>query len=228
MPNRIIRESALTSHSLAKLSDGAERLFWRLTIVADDAGRFDAYGVTVLARCFPVLADTLSPLKIGKWLAELSQDHVQFYEVNGRQYGQFRKWAEYQRSYGLKSKFPEPPADCGNVPQVPADSRSYPISENRDTRSDIRETRGVPAKRGKVPCPVDFSLTEERRAYAVSKGFTEAEVLFEAFLAHHRANGNQFLDWDAAWQKWVQNEKKYGKPRTDPGEAKRKFLENTP
>lgn len=133
MPNRIIRESALTSHSLAKLSDGAERLFWRLTIVADDKGRFDAYGVTVLSKCFPTLANKLSPLKIGKWLAELSRDHVEFYEVNGRQYGQFCKWAEYQRSYGLKSKFPEPPADCGEIPQSPA--------LIRDPRIDIRESR---------------------------------------------------------------------------------------
>ena len=59
MPSRVIRESALNSPTLAKLSHGAERLFWRLTIIADDAGRFDAHPTVVKARCFPLLVDTL-------------------------------------------------------------------------------------------------------------------------------------------------------------------------
>lgn len=139
MPNRIIRESALTSHSLASLSDGAERLFWRLTVSADDHGRFDAHPVTVKAKCFPTLVDTLKTSKVCAWLTELSIDHCIFYTVDGRAYGQFRKWAEYQRTYNLKSKFPEPPADCGKLPEPPALIRES-ISENRESRIDIRDT----------------------------------------------------------------------------------------
>lgn len=148
MPNRIIRESALTSHSLAKLSDGAERLFWRLTVSADDHGRFDAHPVTVKAKCFPTLVDTLKTSKVCSWLAELSIDHCLFYTVEGRTYGQFRNWAEYQRTYNLKSKFPEPPADCGESPQTPALIRES-ISENRESRienSAVPEDDGTAAR----------------------------------------------------------------------------------
>jgi hypothetical protein len=51
MPDRVTRESALTSETLGGLSDFAERLFWRLTIVADDAGRFIANPAVIAGRC---------------------------------------------------------------------------------------------------------------------------------------------------------------------------------
>lgn len=152
MPNRIIRESALTSHSLAKLSDGAERLFWRLTIVADDYGRFDAYPSTVKAKCFPTKVDCIKTETVRKWLLELSRDHCIFYTVGERVYGYFCNWLEYQRSYGVKSKFPEPAADCGELRQTAADCGNLreipalirdPISENRESRIDIRESISV-------------------------------------------------------------------------------------
>lgn len=136
MPNRIIRESALTSHSLAKLSDGAERLFWRLTIVADDHGRFDAYPPTVKARCFPTLVDRLKSDKIRSWLIELSRDHCLFYTVEGRPYGQFHNWAEYQRQYGHASKFPPVPADCGTSPQDPALTLTLTLNRESILRID--------------------------------------------------------------------------------------------
>jgi len=130
MPNRLIRESALTSRSLDKLSDGAERLFWRMTVTTDDAGRFDADPRVVLARCFPLRIESLKPTTIAKWLRELeAADIIRLYTIDGRSYGYFPSWGKHQRIYGLKSKFPDPPADCGNSPQGPADSRSYSYSD---------------------------------------------------------------------------------------------------
>ena len=70
MPSRIIRESALISRSLDQLSHGAERLFWRLTIVADDYGRFDASHQVIKARCFPLKVDLLKTKEISEWLEE--------------------------------------------------------------------------------------------------------------------------------------------------------------
>lgn len=111
MPNRIIRESALTSHTLAQLSDGAERLFWRLTVVADDHGRFDAYPSTVKARCFPTLVDSITTKRVCGWRDELAaRQIIGLYGVGERVYGWFVNWAKYQRGYGLASKFPDPPA----------------------------------------------------------------------------------------------------------------------
>ena len=42
MPNRWLRDSILTSRTLAELSDFGERLFFRLLVVSDDFGRFNS------------------------------------------------------------------------------------------------------------------------------------------------------------------------------------------
>jgi hypothetical protein len=137
MPNRIIKESALTSRDLDLLSDGAERLFWRMTVTADDVGRFDADPRVVLAKCFPLRIDRLKSATSSRWLTELvSAGIVKLYSVDDRVYGFFPSWGKHQRIYGLKSKFPEPPAECGNIPQIPAESCSYPVSEIRESRID--------------------------------------------------------------------------------------------
>lgn len=137
MPNRIIKESALTSRDLDQLSDGAERLFWRMTVIADDVGRFDADPRVLLAKCFPLRIDRLKPATIEKCLTELVHAGiVKLYCFEKRACGFFVSWEKHQRIYGLKSKFPSPPADCGNFPQVPADSCSYPISDIRESRID--------------------------------------------------------------------------------------------
>ena len=66
MPNRIIRESCTTSPTLDALSDGAERMFWRLTTIADDYGRFDADPRVLLAKCFPLRVGRISIKTIEK------------------------------------------------------------------------------------------------------------------------------------------------------------------
>lgn len=202
MPNRIIRECALTSHTLAKLSGDAERLFWRLTVVADDAGRFDAFPETVKARCFPVLVDSLKTSKVRAWLDELSTDHVTFYEVAGRAYGVFRNWAKYQRAYGFRSKFPEPPADCGNLPQPTALIRD-PRSENRDPRIEIRSTSGG------LPRPTGFPEPWEVEPWMIeyAEGFKlNPHATFAHFRDHHVAKGSVFKSWPAAFRNWCRTQ----------------------
>lgn len=111
MPNRIIKESALDSEDLDKLSNGAERLFWRLVVVADDFGRFEGSPQVVKARCFPRKVDTLRTSEVQTWMNELEPSLVRFYHVNGRQYGFFINWLTHQQKRANKSKFPEPPVD---------------------------------------------------------------------------------------------------------------------
>src|SRR5690348_3653225 len=109
MPNRIIKESALDSEDLDRLSNGAERLFWRLVVVADDFGRFEASPQVVKARCFPRKVDTLRTGQVQTWMNELAPKLVRYYQVNGRQYGFFINWLSHQQKRANKSKFPEPP-----------------------------------------------------------------------------------------------------------------------
>lgn len=113
MPNRIIKESALTSRSLNGCSPEAERLFWRLILIADDFGRFDAEPVVVRSRCFPLLADAIKSNQVDKWIIELAQfDLVRLYFIEQNKYGFFPAWEKHQQKRALKSKYPEPLADA--------------------------------------------------------------------------------------------------------------------
>src|SRR3990167_5020122 len=109
MPNRIIKESCRTSKRLDALSDGAERLFWRLITVADDFGIFEAEPIIIKCSCFPRKADQLKTSKVKQWLEELTEFKlITLYQAeNGCLYAQFMKWDEHQgRKRAKFSKHP--------------------------------------------------------------------------------------------------------------------------
>ena len=109
MPDRFIRESALTSESLSRLSDFAERLFWRLTTIADDFGRFNANPAVVAGRAMP-LVNGATPKKVESLLLELhANGSIQLYEAAGGRFGYFPSWEKHQITRARVSKHPEPP-----------------------------------------------------------------------------------------------------------------------
>ncbi len=132
MPNRIIRESCRTSPTLMLLSDGAERLFWRLTTVADDFGRFEADPDVLRAQCFPRAKEMTFRVKtIAAWFEELRACClVTTYVVNGHQLGFFNTWDKHQRTRAKESKYPAPSSDnmCQQTTANVAESSS---SESR-------------------------------------------------------------------------------------------------
>lgn len=149
MPTRIIRDSAKTSPTLALLSAEAERLFWRLTIHADDYGRFDGNPRVILAGCFPLLIEKISSDQIAQWCGELEAvGTIIFYAVDTRRYGYFPSWFKYQRKYPERkngSKFPEPPDVSRIIPETPGDSRSIPENpaffEGKESKVKDKESK---------------------------------------------------------------------------------------
>lgn len=119
MPNRIIRESCRTSPTLDALSDGAERMFWRLTTVADDYGRFEAHPSILGSACFPLRHGRLRLSQVTKWWLELVENNLcQPYRVGDKLYGQFTTWSTHQSVRAKKSKHPAPPADLAQTLDV--------------------------------------------------------------------------------------------------------------
>lgn len=166
VPNRIIKESALISQDLSKLSDGAERLFWRLLLVADDFGRFDAYPPVVKARCFPTMVESLKINAVQNWMAELEPDLVRYYSREARRYGFFINWEKHQQKRAKMSKFPDPP----EVQQNPDDSNCNQLQSN-------------------VPVFVFEKRDRDRDRDTVASGFDEFWISYPRKIGKKKAEG---------------------------------------
>jgi hypothetical protein len=114
MPNRILRDGIIESERVNTLSCGAELLYRRLMSKVDDYGRFYANPSLILAACYPLQLDRVSPSNVSAWLAECGQlpanvgeplPLVTSYEVNGKKYLQINNFGQRTRS---ESRFPPP------------------------------------------------------------------------------------------------------------------------
>lgn len=136
MPNRIIKESICTSDSVAQMTDFEFRLWIGLIVQADDAGRGDARPAIIKGSVFP-LRETVTARQVEQALHGLAtKGIVSLYDVGGKPYFVLPTWAAHQRVRDCRPKYPEPPlenvnspqlaADCGNAPQVAASCRRLP------------------------------------------------------------------------------------------------------
>ncbi len=104
-------------------------MFWRLTTVADDFGRFNALPMVLQATCFTSMLNAVSQDDTARWMQELhSAGLAEVYEVDGKIFGHFVNWSKYQRVRNQISKFPPPPPRVigGNPPQLAAIRRNSP------------------------------------------------------------------------------------------------------
>lgn len=113
-----------------------------------------------------------------------------------------------------------------SVPNRPALSRAIPLSDS-DSDSDKRgreqpsaAPRNSPKPRTELkqrkpsPIPDDFSLSDAMRQKAIGRyPDADVELMFEQFVAHHRAHGKAMRDWSAAWVTWLGNADRFGYPR---------------
>ena len=128
MPTRDIKESCRTSLTLAQISHGAERLFWRLTTYADDFGRMPADAGVLRGQCFSAMLDAVRESDVSEWLVELeAADLLRLYKTNdGKTFAFFPTWRKHQRVRAKHSKYPSPSsADIcrqmpTNAPEVPS------------------------------------------------------------------------------------------------------------
>jgi len=117
-------------------------MFWRLTTVADDFGRFDANQRVLLSTCFPLKAGILKPEKIELWYRELEVcELVTTYVCNGKRLGFFNTWDKHQDRRAKKSKFPSPTSEniCS---QMRADVL-VSVSEEPRNRGTVSEEPNV-------------------------------------------------------------------------------------
>ena len=132
MPNRIIKESICTSEDIAKLSMGAEILFYHLMVKVDDFGSYFGNEQIIKNTCFPLKSDEIKLKQVSAWLDELiSTGLIRAYIADdGKKYIQFSKWAKHQQIRAKKSKFPEPDFFCNQLISDDCNSCRNPIQSN--------------------------------------------------------------------------------------------------
>ena len=132
MPNRIIKESICTSEDLDVLSPGAEILFYRLIVKADDYGAYYGNEHIVKSTCFPLKPDTaVSGSMVKGWLDELeAAGLIKQYTADGRKYIQLAKWDRHQQIRAKKRKFPDIASVCNQMQSDACNSPRNPIQSN--------------------------------------------------------------------------------------------------
>ncbi len=161
MPNRVIKESIWTSPNLNKLSDLAERHFYRILLLPDDFGCCELTSLVVKGRCYP-LKEKGTISHIEQWNLELEQqDIIRSWKDNGRIYAYFPTFSAHQRIRSLhQRKTPEPPEDviCRQV--TSSDDKCHPNpnpNPNPNPSINIKNSfdefwLSYPNKVGKVGC----------------------------------------------------------------------------
>lgn len=104
MPSRVLREGLLDSDAIGAVSPGAEMLFVRLLLLADDFGRYDGRVSVICRRAF-VNRRAVDEHMTADWLQELDNaDLLRLYEVDGKPYLEIQNFR--QRTRAQVSKYP--------------------------------------------------------------------------------------------------------------------------
>ena len=133
MPNRMLREGLLDSDAVGQVSPGAEMLFVRLMLLADDFGRYDGRVSVICRRAFVNRRTIDEPMTDG-WLAELVAARlVVLYGVKARPYLQIDNFR--QRTRAQVSKYPsQEEASITNQALTPQFVRQAPDTGLPDAR----------------------------------------------------------------------------------------------
>ena len=162
MPNRIISSGILTSDSLSKLSWFDQCVFFRLLVLADDYGRYDARPAVIRGQAFSLYDVTNKDIQAA--LSRLAAvGIIGLYEVGGRSYLQLEHWNSYQRVRNSKEKYPAPPKSYGDMQicrELPRVAASCGLESNPNPKTPLPPTgelfgefwAAYPRKVGKANC----------------------------------------------------------------------------
>ena len=207
MPNRIIKESICTSEQIDELSQGAEILFYRLMVNADDFGLFDARLKLIASKCFPL--KSIDSKRLQADLAEIcASGLVSLYEVDGRTYGRFISWEKHQQIRAKRAKFPMP--ECGREIICNQVQANAPVIQSNPIQSESESKPNPVEKQRATRFPADAVLSDEWFDFCqTERPDLNPEKTFESFkdywIAIPGAKGTK-QDWPATWRNWVRKE----------------------
>ena len=115
MPCRYIREEYLTSERVDLLDVREERFYFRLFLVVDDFGRFEANEKLLKSKVFPLKEDVRAT-DITRWLTACEKAGlIRLYTASGKRYLSIERFAQTRANCrSTKSKYPEPPTETSS------------------------------------------------------------------------------------------------------------------
>lgn len=132
MPNRYVRETAIESSRVNRLSWQGEVFWRRLLNRADDFGRYTASPELLRAALFPLQLDQVSLADVERLLAECEAARLlsTYVGEEGKRYLALHKW---ERGRAIQSRFDDPPPDVA--------ARLEPYRERRPQTSRAKYKR---------------------------------------------------------------------------------------
>lgn len=144
---RMISKSISVSERVNGLSDTFHMLLFTWMVPhADDFGRLFGSPMKVKALVVPMLDKTFK--EVEEALSSLHrQGLIQWYEVGGNQYIQIDKFDRHQTGLHkrTKSKFPDPPGNSGNFPEIPLEEKRTEQNRREEKRKEQNGKEESPA-----------------------------------------------------------------------------------
>lgn len=131
MPCRYIREEYLTSERVDLLDAKAERFYFRLFLVVDDYGRFEANEKLLKSKVFPLKEDVRAT-DISRWLTACEKAGlIRLYSVANKRYLSVDRFSQTRANCrSAKSRYPDPPFEIGSNYSISDSCDDLPLCEN--------------------------------------------------------------------------------------------------
>jgi uncharacterized protein YdaU (DUF1376 family) len=105
-----------------------------------------------------------------------------------------------------------------NNPSQTPDSRQLltpPLPPSAEAKGGAINGHRKRKRKPKSECPSAFEISDPMFDWANGKGLADDRIEHEteAFLAHHKAKGSEWADWQAAWRNWMLNAVKFAQER---------------
>ena len=153
MPNRMLKESILSSEKFNSLTWFEQSTYIRLILLADDYGRLDGRDVILKSYCYP-LDDKVTRSAISKAISHMvNVGLLQKYEVNNKPYLYFPNFGKYQRLRSKTSKYPAPLNGAQNDSCQSHDrhmSDTCPLEEEVEEELEVEEKENLKEKAATV------------------------------------------------------------------------------
>lgn len=216
MPNRIIRESILSSDKVDQLDPPAEVFYRRLLSKVDDYGRFDARPAVLRAYLFPLRLDRVREADISRWMAACQKAGlIVLYVHNLKPYLECSNTEWQKRS---PSRFPEPLQTSANICAQPlakdslvVDVGVVVVAEEQDAPPAATPPPEVANTAKGTRLPTDWTLPLAWQEWARAER-TDLDPVKqgEKFRDHWQSLPGakaRKTDWFKTWCNWIRNER---------------------